>query len=224
MTLKQHSLTLHFREVDEEGWEVLKGLSQDQQESVIKEALKLYLRVHTESRCPETTQLYHEYDREHDLSYLPVPSPWKEEDFISESLYRTDETGLPSEWKLDSLFVSSEIKKEITNPLKHLFQIIGEEDDEEVINFLSNSARTSATIPRDEESPERNDPSEIGTKESLSGEAMFHIGTFPLEVQQEDPRVRSSGLTFILQQVIGEEEDEEVLEFLRNSWKKVDSH
>lgn len=192
MTFEQHSLTLHFGEADEECWELLKELSRDQQESVIKEALKLYLGVQLESLRPKTTQ-----ERESTLV----------------SANKTDEIGLSSDWKLDSLFVSSENKKEITDPLKHLFQIIGEEDDEEVIDFLSTSAKTVSTVPsvpREGESPKGNDPSEIGTEETIP---------IPSEGQLEGNLVISHGLSFILQQVIGEEEDEGVLEFFENSRK-----
>lgn len=170
MTFNQHSLTLDFGEDDEELWEVLKNLSLEQQESVIKKVLTQYLKNYLESTSGVSNEL--------------------------------NQTGSPSEWKLDSLFISSEIKKEAPNPLRHLFEVIGEEEDEDVIQFLGAFEKSPSTLLREDDS-----------HRGMTSPDENH----PVEVHQLAIPRGSSGLNFILQQVIGEEEDDEVLQFFGNS-------
>lgn len=108
-----------------------------------------------------------------------------------------------SEWKLDSLFISSEIKKEELNPLRHLLEVIGEEEDEEVIQFLCASGKPSSSIQKEDDSHREMTSSSLGKD---------HV-----EAQQVANSRGGSGLNFILQQVIGEEEDDEVIHFFENS-------
>lgn len=120
----------------------------------------------------------------------------------SESSNRLNRISHSSEWKLDSLFTSSEIKKEIPNPLRHLFDVIGEEEDEDVIQFLSASGNPPSSIQKGDDSDSR---------------MTSPLGKHQVTVQQVANLQGSSGLNFILQQVIGEEEDDEVLQFFVNS-------
>lgn len=203
MTFIPHSLTLHFREEDEELWEVLKRLSHDQQDVVVKEALLQYLKDHPERLCTGTTRV---------------------NETTSKSSNEMNRISFPSEWKLDALFVSSEIEKDVapfvtrmSNPLRHLFDVIGEEEDEEIIQFLSASEKPPLSNQKEDDSRKGNNAIEIDAMESYGSEGTSPFGNHQIEVLQEPNLGRISGLSFILQQLIGEEEEEEVLQFFENT-------
>jgi len=261
MTLEAHSITLRLGEADEDLWEVLNGLSHDQQGILIKAALKHYLRDHPERLCDETALPEFKFEQKHRFENVPetnldvgpeLSNPEsshlkRDDEATLESLIETslDNVRFSSEWTLDSLFISkiantaAKEEKDLKNsckdplvtrlsdPLRHLFEVIGEEEDEEVIRFLSASEKPSSPIQMEEDSRKDNYPLEIEPKKSLG-----HAVTSPirksqveaqLETHQEANLRRSSGLSFILQQVIGEEEDEEVLEFFEHS-RNRESH
>lgn len=121
---------------------------------------------------------------------------------LSEGSNELNRTCPSSEWKLDSLFISSEIVKEAPNPLRHLFEVIGEEEDEEIIQFLSGLEKPPSSIQKENDSHRR---------------MTSPLGKHQVEVTKVTNLRESSGLNFILQQVIGEEEDDEVLQFFVNS-------
>lgn len=259
MTLEAHSITLRLGEADEDLWEVLNGLSHDQQGIIIKAALKHYLRDHPERLCDEIAlpkfKQKHRFENvpETNLDVGPELSDpesshlKRDDEAASESSIETslDNVRFSSEWTLDSLFISkipntaakeeTDLKNSckdplvtrLSDPLRHLFEVIGEEEDEEVIRFLSALEKPSSRIQLEEDSRKKNYPLEIEPKMGLG-----HAMTYPikksqveaqLETHQEANLRRSSGLSFILQQVIGEEEDEEVLEFFEHS-RNRESH
>jgi hypothetical protein len=190
---ESRSLTVQFFEEDEEIWEILENLSEEQRNTVIKEALGRYIKENPGTR-------------------------------------------LQSKWEFDSLFVAGEVNKSLemddpdlsekaqslhinslNNPLQHLFEIIGEEEDEDVIQFLRADEHPISNSKNFETSLEKGKYKE---KEQSQLNDLFSLSENIEPAHQKTDEEycdlkKSNGLDFILQQVIGEEDDEAVLQFFK---------
>ena len=210
MTFELRSLTVHFLEEDKDLWEVIQSFPKDQQAIVIKKVLARHLKENKECQVK-------------DAKSAELSNPVK----------------LPTQpiWNLEALFVNSEMETKAnqqvmdcgeenkllqpsltSNLLHHLFEIIGEEEDEDVIQFLRAPDILPSIIQSQEVSSKENNSIQAENKEDCNKDAIDSYDKNRVEpIQVEDNPVKSNGLNFILQHVIGEEEDEEVLQFFGNS-------
>lgn len=129
----------------------------------------------------------------------------KEEQARDHAKNSTVNDALPiGELSLESLFITSE-KEVRSDPVKNLLSIIGEEEDEEVLEFLLGNADTNEdlTVHRDRR--------EVHSQKS---------GALT-EFWEERPLATTGnkGLDHLFQNVIGKEEDEEVIRFFRGTAK-----
>ncbi|WP_019850827.1 hypothetical protein [Desulfitobacterium sp. PCE1] len=129
------------------------------------------------------------------------PDQW--EDILKKALhaYRAEGTN-PGQWSLEGLCVVPPAKDSMTenHPLEHLFQLIGEEEDEVVLELLSRPKLQSV---------ER-------LAERAPSIPIPKVDQEPVAAK-EDVLKSAKGLAFLLNQVIGEEEDPEVLSFFLRS-------
>lgn len=107
-----------------------------------------------------------------------------------------------NELSLESLFEASP-QAQKPDPLKNLLSVIGEEDDEEVLKLLSVGQKS-------------NTENQIKTQ---TREFVAHTAKHEVPVGKE-AKGSNGGLAYLLHNVIGEEEDEEVLHFFENIAKK----
>lgn len=105
---------------------------------------------------------------------------------------------------LESLFITSE-KEVRSDPVKNLLSIIGEEEDEEVLGFLLGNTDESEDF--------------TGLQERRE-ELLQKSGALP-QFWEERPQASTGnkGLDHLFQNVIGKEEDEEVIRFFRGTAK-----
>ncbi|HHY25404.1 MAG TPA: hypothetical protein GX523_01400 [Desulfitobacterium dehalogenans] len=129
------------------------------------------------------------------------PDQW--ENILKKALHAYSAEGAnPGQWSLEDLCVIPPAEDSMmkSHPLEHLFQLIGEEEDEEVLELLS---RTKL-------------PSVERLAERAPSVPMPEVDQEPVAAK-EDVQKSVKGLAFLLNQVIGEEEDPEVLSFFLRS-------
>lgn len=214
MIFEPRSLTLHFSEANKGVWEILQSLTPKHQQAMIIDALTEYLK---EYKAPEedsgvswdlkslfvteenNNQGNQDESSLHKASSTPSASAHQE-------IVSLDPTGIP--------------------PLKHLFEMLGEEEDEDVIELLIHTPqkRDKEFLLAAEGIQNYGYPSEkLDPLVSLENETLQVSKRGPSSL--DEPEIDSQqgrGLNFVLQHVIGEEKDEEVLRFFGagNSTKK----
>ncbi|SHN84949.1 hypothetical protein [Desulfitobacterium chlororespirans] len=104
-------------------------------------------------------------------------------------------------WSLEELYAAPSAQDALITdnpqPLKHLLALIGEEEDEEVLELLlQQQARNPERFPEKDALPPKADEEPVAAQDDVSGD---------------------KGLAFLLHQVIGEEEDPDVLSFFASS-------
>lgn len=130
------SIVLGFEEEDMELWELLDRLPADQQAVIVKEVLLKHFKEFSAEPRHNLTQSG------------PGPAetaPQELNDLVT--VKEKEPVAMSRELSLDALFEpkveehSAEVApkgvENFPNPLKHLFEMIGEEDDEEVLGFFS---------------------------------------------------------------------------------------
>ncbi|TWH55868.1 hypothetical protein DesLBE_0042 [Desulfitobacterium sp. LBE] len=103
-------------------------------------------------------------------------------------------------WSLEELYAAPSGKDSLSTgnpqPLKHLWELIGEEEDEDVLELLLQ--------------PQAQNPEKFPERDALPPKA-------DKEPQKYQDSQSVNGLAFLLHQVIGEEEDPDVLSFFASS-------
>lgn len=203
------SLTLNFGEEDEPLLTFLHKFPKDQWESILKDALQAYSE-HSKfaKNLPEKEQ-----------DYIPQRS-WNLDDlFVSPSSVALKTTNALSGTRDEGTDKPSKSPEDMPNstehnPLGHLFGLIGQEEDEEVLEFFLRS-----TSPSQSESGKTEN--HLEKKENFeSEESMKFLDSTNIIHQGDQGKAVFKGLDFLLNQVIGEEDDPEVLDFFENADNK----
>lgn len=190
MTTEQSFLPLLFNPEDEKLWEQLQKLPPEKRAETVKQALYEFFQIHLDVQAGSSREESNSVD-----SGELASDDEEDEDPLTQSITE-------NELSLEALFEASPqaIKPD---PLKNLLSVIGEEDDEAVLKLLSAG-------------PQKNPENRIET-EIKNFSAPTAINEVPLEKEAEGPE---GGLAYLLQNVIGEEDDEEVLHFFQNVAEK----
>ncbi|AGA69709.1 hypothetical protein Desdi_2279 [Desulfitobacterium dichloroeliminans LMG P-21439] len=194
---KTISLTLNLgrEEKDQDLWELLRGLSEEQREDAVKAALHMYMT--TTSPVSKTTSSWSLEDLlVSTTSGASASTEASPEESAEESLKSNAVTsGNPVTSQ------ASETAEVVNHPLNHLFALIGEEDDQDVFEFFrpSSGATSVYVTTGDPYSADKVEDSSVtlATPKPVQGNGFM-------------------GLDYILDQVIGREEDPEVLSFFRS--------
>lgn len=141
MMLKK-SIILSFEEEDLELWELLDRLPADRQAAIVKEVLLKHLKEFPAESHPSLPQQGTGLDQKADQD-PDVPQEAHEGLHEAAGKSRVVSGG----WSLESLFEPKNDHRSeeeaptaveiMPNPLKHLLEMIGEEDDEEVLGFFT---------------------------------------------------------------------------------------
>ncbi|WP_425800707.1 hypothetical protein ACHOLT_11400 [Desulfitobacterium sp. Sab5] len=205
-------MPLFFNPEDGEIWEQLQKLPPEKRTETVKQALHEFFQSHSEFQAeninfplpnPAVTELslHSETERAEESSTLnceELASNAEEHLFL--------EAVSENELSLESLFEASPqaIKPD---PLKNLLSVIGEEDDEDVVRLLLS----------DQKCTEFKNETELKETELKKPEQHIEHIEMPLRTETIIP---NGGLAYLLHNVIGEEEDEEVLQFFNNIAEK----
>lgn len=191
MMTEQPFLPLFFNSEDKEIWEQLQKMPPEKRAETVKQALHEFFQARLEiqaERAEDSSALNSEQAVLND-------GEQEEEQLYTEALPE-------NELSLESLFDASpqEIKPD---PLKNLLSVIGEEDDEDVLNLLLSDKKSKTEI--------------INGTELKEPKKYIENNEMPIKTETIVP---SSGLAYLLHNVIGEEEDEEVLQFFQDITEK----
>lgn len=191
MITEQPFLPLFFNPEDGEIWEQLQKLPPEKRTETVKQALHEFFQTHSEFQAEN--MISSELVSSGNTSASPN-SPL--------TINNVDLDVTENELSLESLFEASPqaIKPD---SLKNLFSVIGEEDDEEVVKLLLSDKKPDTELKMETELKEP--------------EQHIEKNEVPL---REETMAASGGLAYLLHNVIGEEEDEEVLHFFQNIVKK----
>lgn len=193
-------LTLHFGNEDQDLWVVLKEFPREEWEGLLKKALRFWAleRKRSEEQAREPTwsleDLFYQSSQEPtSLDTIPLDTPRK--DNFRDSIL-----------KQDSILEDPLVIEGKPTPLQHLFALMGEEDDEDVLNLLQGKKTTITSITKIQEQIEGIPLEKEPNPSNTSGSS---------ELMQGNPPVNHtiSGLNHILQNIIGEEDDPEVLKY-----------
>lgn len=201
---KSFSLTLNFGKKDEDIWEYLSPLSQEEREGIIKEALHRYVGDLLLKKI-DSQQLFNP----------PLQGSWGLEDLFVPPP-ENHIANLPNNPHSNNSDLSAHHLSTVAcndacnNPLSHLFQLIGDEDDLEVLEFFRGNNE-----PNPPKVSEMVNNLSIGLKEIEDIEVPESISEKTRVQNQSSLEVTYKGLDFVLNQVIGEEEDPEVKNFFR---------
>lgn len=215
------SLTLNFGEEDEPLLTFLRQFPKDEWESILKDALHFFVdhSVANDSHQEKKQEVTHQGWNLEDLFVSPSAMACKT---ITDGFSETNDKAtsaneaslLDACGRLDSdqSSKSPEAMPNITayNPLGHLFELIGQEEDKEVLEFFihSNAQSKYESGVMDDSVTEK--------KENLKSK-----GADSLLPQGDEVKTASfKGLDFLLSQVIGEEDDPEVLDFFKRTDKR----
>ncbi|NMA69741.1 MAG: hypothetical protein GX958_10010 [Desulfitobacterium sp.] len=197
------TLDLHFGKEDEEIWQILKKFPQEEWEEIIKEALRLWgAEQGIRGENLEVEGDSHDWDEQLKSS---------DEDKITVAGKSTASSKVS--WSLEDLFSShlQEPRQEPEfsleskpDPLRHLFALIGEEEDEEVIDFLR--GKPSSKTEEKENKEDKKDKEDTDENNQPNPSVLSTTADF----------TTNRGLNYILQNVIGEEDDPEVLKYFKS--------
>lgn len=219
MITEQPFLPLFFDPEDEKLWEQLQKLPPKKRQETVKQALYEFFQIHLDVQADQL-MAFEQVPVEHAMNESCIPDAIsvlcsnsetgssreesnsvdsgelasddeEDEDPLAQSITKND-------LSLEALFEASPQATK-PDPLHHLLSVIGEEDDEAVLKLLSAG-------------PIKNPENRIKT-EIKNFSAPSAINEVPLEKEAEGP---DGGLAYLLQNVIGEEDDEEVLHFFQN--------
>lgn len=196
------SFTINFGEEDQALLSFLQTFPQEQWEGLIKEALREYTENDSDSG------IFLPAEKQESATSAPwnleelYVGPSAKESMLNNILMLDNDSGVyPKEEKLFSNHHPS-------NPLNHLFALIGEDEDEDVLELLLNGNSKS-------QEPKEHTQS-VNSHRDDSGMDL-QTDTESLSFQTV---AKGKGLAFILNQVIGEEEDPEVLGFFKERSKE----
>lgn len=180
---KNLSFTLSFSEEDEPLWGFLHSFPREQWEGILKEALRTY------SAPPPVTEEFPPAEKQEEQEEEPKRAG--------------------GHWSLEELYAASSAQDSpVTDnpqPLKHLWELIGEEEDEEVLELLLQpQAQNPDKFPERDALTSEVDKEPVAAQDDASGDK---------EPQKYQDSESVKGLAFLLHQVIGEEEDPDVLSF-----------
>ncbi|MGI1658675.1 MAG: hypothetical protein ACRKFN_06855 [Desulfitobacterium sp.] len=212
------SLTLDLgREEKDEGlWELLRGLSEEQREDVIKTALDMYMTTFVPKSKTQSSWSLEDLFVATTLGAAPESSP--ESSLESSSLVFSPESSLKSKAATGESAVARQAseKAESVSPLSQLFELIGEENDQDVLEFFRTPSGATSTQPSD--SGEVNSPDDkeaLVKKSEMTTVDKVKDSMVAFATPMDDQGNNNKGLDYILNQVIGREEDPEVLSFFR---------
>lgn len=226
--IREHPfLPLYFGVGDEELWALLQTLPPEKRVETAKLALKEFFErrpeftltpmgtseitegapVLEEAKVGDGAEIVSaaEVEKTSDKEEAVVVEQDEEEQGWEQARNNAKNDALPNgELSLESLFIPSEIEVR-SDPVKNLLSIIGEEEDEEVLEFLLGNADTN------EDFNVHRDRREVHSQKS---------GALT-EFWEERPLATTGnkGLDHLFQNVIGKEEDEEVIRFFRGTAK-----
>lgn len=241
------TLDLHFGKEDQDIWQVLQEFPQEEWEKIIKEALKIWsaeqgireINLQDQGNSQVGTEESEVSARDKatfgENSTVSSQVSWHLEDLFSPtspdlSSSKTSlaesfpEPGFPLETKPD--------------PLRHLFALIGEEEDEDVLKLLQgkpspltkDKGQREASVSK-EQVPLAIEPNlsyivlnqldrEINSSEKVLQPAENEPKAPEKETYPDslsgNSALTNKGLNYILQNVIGEEDDPEVLKYFKN--------
>ncbi|MGE4274141.1 MAG: hypothetical protein AB7E31_14970 [Desulfitobacterium sp.] len=211
------SLTLDLgREEKDEGlWELLRGLSEEQREDVVKAALDMYMTTSVPKSKAQSSWSLEDLLVATTLGTAPESSL---ESSLVSSLEFSPESSLKSKAATGENAVARQAseKAESVSPLSQLFELIGEENDQDVLEFFRTPSGATSTQPFDSgEVSSPDDKEALVRKSEMTTVDKVKVSMVASATPVDDRGNNNKGLDYILNQVIGREEDPEVLSFFR---------
>ncbi|MEL1135480.1 hypothetical protein AAC978_09860 [Desulfitobacterium sp. THU1] len=215
------SLTLDLgREEKDEGlWELLRGLSEEQRVDVIKTALDMYMATFVQKSKTQNSWSLEDLFVATTLGAAPESSP---ESSLESSLVFSPEFSPESSLKSKAATGENAVerqaseKAESVSPLSQLFELIGEENDQDVLEFFRTPSGATSTQPSDSGEVSSPDDEEAQVRKSeMATVDKVKDSMVAFATPRDDQGNNNKGLDYILNQVIGREEDPEVLSFFR---------
>ncbi len=204
-------LPLYFGEGDEDLWEALQRIPADSRVLMVKEALRTYFFKHKGDDI-FTSAIAHSDINAQMNEQTKISYPEKELQLDKNTVENS------SVFLLESLLVPTIQEK----PWEHLINnVIGFEDDEEVIFALQRSRNQTLEPFFQEINQDNQDNLGLNQDETIYNaivlEELFTPG--PVQTDKESEEHLPNGLHYLLSQIIGEEDDEEVIKLLSQSAK-----
>jgi len=224
--MNEFLLTIKLGENDETLWSFLQTVPVEEWGDLFKKALHLYLKENpqlTEKSEPEARVKAEEDTNAEDHEKATLNKWSLEELFIAPqgTDLTKDNQAAPILGAQEKLHESQKQEQHQqkpplhdkpvspNNPLEHLFSLIGEEEDPEVLKFFQSSPPLEAAEAAKDSSEK---PEDSGLPEEQHSEPRLEITPGQSELKVPGG---SKGLDFLLKHVIGEEDDPEVLKFFR---------